>query len=416
MFEELGIRDSLNQEQPSNIFRLDFYSFEGVFDCLFLRDVVAVGQTCNRLLNFAKEYFKTAFQSTKVLCCTNGLFVRNVRVDDFVEQVKNIGISLSGVDTFQTKNLVSVEKINLHNIRIGLFVLPAAFVQKIKMIELHSCTTSDDFNDSFLKNFENLERLHIKLEANTNTISIIGANNSWLGEKYPKLKCFGLEMGVKHVPKMDELVVFLSRNPQITNFLINSRIFSANCEAFLESTLKLKIFTVKFEPWATLGYQNVRVKKLFDYAAKLEKQKFYERMTLIFECCHIDYGITDQLALFNLTELRIDQSLWIIDKKILAERLNELESLVFGFAFCDDILPFIQLSKKLTEITTKLLGEGEHLQNDILDLIGLSNKRRQIGSKLTLFVGENVYVSTKNGIRCSDSLLIELKREQSKLL
>lgn len=399
-----------NDEQLPNIFRLHFYSFESVFDYLSLQDVVAVGLTCERLLQFAQGYFKIAFQSTEVLCGINGLFVRNVRVDNFVEQVKNIGIWLRGINTIETMNLVSVEKINLHHVRIAPFVLPTSFAQSIKMIELHNCTTSDDFHDSFLKVFENLERLYIKSDTNTN--SIIGTANSWLFNTYLKLECFGLEMGV-HASQMDDLLVFLSRNPQITNLLINSRIFSANCEAFLKSTIKLKVLKIKFDPWATI--HNDRVKKLLNDAFKLEKQKFYEKISLIFDHCHVDSCVTEQLALLNLTELRIDQSSLIFDKNILAERLVQLEKLFFHFAFCDDILPFIRLSKKLSDLTTKFLGEGEYLQNDVLDLIGLSSTRREIGSKLTLFVGEDIYVSTKNGTKYSSSLLIELKRVESKL-
>lgn len=233
-----------------------------------------------------------------------------------------------------------------------------------------------------------------------------------MNQKYPKLKYFGLEIGV--ASQIEDLVVFLSTNSQITNLFINSSLFSANYGAFLKSTIKLTALTIKFAPWATV-VQNVRVKELLADIIKLEAKKFCEKVTLIFEYCFIDHSIIDHLAMLNLTELRIDKSAYIINQEILATRLVQLEKLVFDFAFSDDILPFIRLSTKLIDLTIKLLGRGEYFQNDILDLMGLSRIRRKIGSKLTLFVSEDIYVCTKNGIRYSDSLLIELKRIESKL-
>lgn len=430
LFKQHGIRDCFvrldrlieqkpkqpniqDKEQSTNVIGLNFYCFEGIFDCLSLEDVVAVGQTCNRLLKFAREYFKLTFQSAEVLYGINGMFVKNVKVGDFVEQIKNIVIWFRGMDKFQAKMLVSVEKINLHCVRIVPIDLPATFVDKIKMIELHNCTTSDDFKDSFLSAFKNLERLHIKSRTNTNTNSIIGGNNSWMHEKYPKLKYFGLEMPV-HDSQMGDLVIFLSKNTQIISLVISSAIFSANGKEFLKSTIKLAALTGKFMPWATI--ENDLVKELLIDVSKLGIQKFYEKLTLTFEYCFIDHNVIDQLAILNLTELHIDQSLWIIDKKVLAERLVQLQILAFDYAYSDDIVPFVRLSKKLTSITAKSLGRGKYLRNDILDLIGLSSERHEIGSKLTFFVGECVYVCTKNGIKYDGSLLIELKRIESRLL
>lgn len=411
--QQLNTVAKQNEGQSPDIFKLHFYCFEGVFDCLSLQDVVAVGQTCERLLSFARDYFKLAFQSAEALCGNNGLFVKNVMVGDFVEQIKNIGIWFKGMDTFQSDNLVSVKKINLHYVRIVPFDLSDTFAHNIKMIELHSCTASGDFHDSFLSIFKNLKRLHIKSEKNTN--SIIGVNNNWLHEQYPKLECFGLEMGV-HASGMEDLMIFLSRNPQVTKLVINSPIFSANCQAFLKSTIKLTVLTVKFVPWATV--RSVRVKDAFELlfdAFKLGNQKFYEKLTLDFEYCFIDYDIIDRLAVLNLTELRIDQSIWIANKEMLAERLAQLKILAFDFAFSDDIVPFVRLSKKLTEITAKSLLRGEYLQNDILDLKGLSSERCEIGAKLKLFVSEDIFVCTKNGPKYEDSSLIELKRIESKI-
>lgn len=399
-----------DDEQPPHIFQLHFYAFENVFDCLSLRDVVATGQTCKYLLNFAQEYFKVAFRSAEVFCGIKGPFIKNVPIDDFAQQIKNIGIWFNGMDKLQTETFVSVEKINLYSARIVPFILPAKFARNIKVIELHNCITSDDFYETFLNKFENLERLHIKSQTATN--SIIGTHNRWLHEKYPKLIYFGLETSA--ALQMEDLVAFLSTNSQIANLFINSSTFSANFEAFSKSTIKLAVLTIKFVPWATV-YQSVGVKKLLTDVFHLKTQKFCKQVTLIFEHCFVDYNIVDQLALLNLTELRIDRSYWIIDRKILAQRLVQLETLVIDFAYSDDILPFLEFSEKLINLTIKSLGRGEYLKDDILDMMGLSNIRRKIGAKMALFVSEDIYVCTKNGTRYSDSLLIELKRIESKL-
>lgn len=107
---------------------------------------------------------------------------------------------------------------------------------------------------------------------------------------------------------------------------------------------------------------------------------------MVLDYCSIDRDIIDILVVLNLTELRIDQSSWFAVKEILAERLVSLQSLAFDFVYFD-IVPFVRSSKILADISAKVQGRGEHLQNNFLDLMGSSNKRREIGSKSKLFVG-----------------------------
>lgn len=402
---------NIQNEEPkqTNILELNTYSFENVLDCLVLQDMVAVSQTCQKLQKFAQEYFKLTYKSSKVLSGANGLSIQNVRVDDFADQVKNIRIWIRGLDIFQTNTLASVENIDLRYVRLLPLALPTCFVKRIKTIKLHNCIISDDLYDSFLKVFENIERLHIQSETSNN--SIIGANNGWLNEKYPKLVFLGLEAGGTAV-QMEEIMGFFSKNPQTKNLLINCGLFSTNCEAFLKSTIKLEVLQIKFMPWSTA--QKDRINKLLDDALELRKQQFYEKIAFIFNYCCIDNLMADRLALLNLSELQINEASWITDINGLAEKLVKLEKLTFGFAFCDDVVPFIRLSKNLTDITTKMLGEGEHLRGNILDLMGLSRKRSQIGLKLTFFVNENIYVGTKNGSRYIKNLLIQLQRVETK--
>lgn len=397
------------QEHPSKIFKLDFDALEAVFDFLPLKDLIAVGRSCEDMQKFVGNCIMLKYRSNQTICTGNGILMNNININDFSKFVRNLTIWLGGLEIYRWINASSFESVE----QINLFYVPLTttgcimnMLSVIKTIELHHCTTEDDFYDTFLKFCANLQRIWIKQRLVRNTV--IGANNNWMLRRYPELKHIGLEL-TKEMPEINELVTFLQHNPGITSFSVNSDLFCANMSAFLASNIKLDVLIVKVQ-----NSRSYNIQSLLNNLIELQTHNLFRRLGLVFEHFVINEEMVNQMAsLANLTELHINDASNIININALVQNLVGLKRVVFRFIFMDELLPFIRYSTNLMEATVKLLGSGVHFENGFLNLMRLNHEREMLegAHKVAIYVTDEIYIGAKT-VQV-DSSLIELKRLES---
>lgn len=130
-------------------------------------------------------------------------------------------------------------------------------------------------------------------------------------------------------------------------------------------------------------------------------------------CCEpIEFSI-----LRNLEELYVKVSKYVADWEMLPNNLINFKHIHFTLACIDDIMPIIRRSAKMQRIKVKYLKFGQHFNRDtgIINLLALNREREQLpdAQKITLYVKERVYVTTKWAMKGNDFGLVRMKREDS---
>lgn len=125
-------------------------------------------------------------------------------------------------------------------------------------------------------------------------------------------------------------------------------------------------------------------------------------------------------ALESLEELSTFKSDTVADLEILPNNLINLKRIYFNYASIDDIKPFIKQSVEMQKI------RGDHLDYNkdtiVFDLRALNKEREQLAlnrqqeqfpevEKITLYVGEDIYLAIKWALGETDFGLIRLKRK-----
>lgn len=117
----------------------------------------------------------------------------------------------------------------------------------------------------------------------------------------------------------------------------------------------------------------------------------------------------------SLRTLVLHNNVQLGNSENIAENLVNLERVQFRTGRFDFITPFLRRAPKLKEIRIKILENGEHFEDGIIDLAALNTERSALaGTKpVTIFVAENVFLSTKHAISETKYKFVELKRLQA---
>lgn len=393
-------------EEKCEISTLGFDIFEVIFDFSTLKNVIAMSRTSKQYLGYAGTYFYSAYSSKEVLCCPKGFYIERMCVNHFTAFIRKISIWFGHSETFahiRKSDLTYIEHVIMMYVSLHTTMAIKKILKQMKTLELHNCSIAEEFHESFFSFCENVQSLTIKDERSTQS-TIIGMTNDWLQNAYPNMRHFGLELK-KRSTKVPPIVAFFQNNPGIVSFSTNSELFCANFGAFSESKIKLQNLEINIESSST--FQDVAA-----HLRELEKFDFYKGLVLAFDYIHIDEDTCDELvSLSRLIGLRINDATYMTDTIRLAQNLKRLDFLVCSFAFIDHIIPFIQFSQHLKDLKVKMFGSGLYFQNGILNLKKLNKIRETVGSKMTLFVDEAVYVETKNSDpQFSESQFLRLKR------
>lgn len=117
----------------------------------------------------------------------------------------------------------------------------------------------------------------------------------------------------------------------------------------------------------------------------------------------------------ELNELCFDYGHEEIDFNSNAKNLINVERIYFRNTQVENIISFIRYAPKVKEIQVDNLQEGTHFQNGIIDLKALDKERSELPGvcKITIYVSEKVFLSTKRALMKSELGLVTIKRAEA---
>lgn len=381
---------------------------ENIYDYLDLKSLLAMSRTSERFLACARTYFGYKYKSLDIVCGTDGFYLHQNDVTEFSAFIRKISIWIGDPNVYefiQSKVLSSVEHVKLYYASLRPEVANANIFKEVKKIELFDCSTSENFHDTFLVQWKNVQSLTIVDDRATQD-PIIGNNNDWLLQRYANLQHFGLELNQRS-NEIEHLNLFLRENWAIKSFAINSGLLSGNVEQFVQSGIQLQTFTVKVQS-SNDSFE------FFDQLRQLKEREFYQELILEFDYIDNLREIGAVLVSLNgLIGLKINDSSCIGKSSIqLAQDLQQLQFLEFNYAMMDDIIPFIEYGRNLDKISAQSVESGAYFDDNILNMEKLNQLRKKCGnkSKLTFIVNEDVFFATIFSPNSTKLEFIELKK------
>ncbi|XP_031633905.1 uncharacterized protein LOC116347460 [Contarinia nasturtii] len=423
---------AVNDEQKlAEIFKLTIDCFEEVFDYLSLKDLASIGQTCKRMKRIAGHCFLLNYEPTTAYFHNGGFNYNRVKIDCFSNLIQNVFFNYEDATNDQTINFITLLKqfTSIKGLEIADVHLTMAWINEMEAIlcEAESLTLvfsdcEENVFDAFVAACPKVKYLSLAQETN---------ETHWLHKIFPALE--HIQLCGFDWDETPALKTFFELNTTIKQFSVDVVLLWSNRELFKNSNIKLDILAInydfdddkiEFDLFCRLLnelYEHGFYKKLHFYSAYGVNQEVIDQLASVKGLVEFRSGSSDDCinvgALSSLEELRVYESRFVTDLKTLPHMLLKLKRICFYFASSDDILPFICHATNLNKIKVECIQSGSHFdENDkILDLIALNKERKKLvgALKITIYVGEDVYLATKWATKQTDFNMIEMKRESS---
>ncbi|XP_055305042.1 uncharacterized protein LOC129569873 [Sitodiplosis mosellana] len=427
------VTDAAAVKPTPPIFNLNDDCCFAIFDWLPRKSLNSFGQACKWAQRVAAHFYQMKHSAME--CEVNSSHhISGLDVFD-LKNTQKLRIWGTSLDSY--RHVKSYFNRPIKQISLGRTTLSLAEVNCLKKVlrtvecvKMDNCIINGDFHEDFLTFCPNLKVLCIynrygRFIRNPNGNQIlIGVDNGWLARKYPTLE--RLEVIHNFAQKIDELKTFFEQNPNIRSLITNSVFLVANWDLFRTANIKLDTLAIRFD-----NADNVM--GICDSLNALHERGVFKRLH-----CY-NKSISDQLAslnameklaitswsagdcanisplLINIKELSIDDITVNSHMETTARNLVNLERVYLSEPTSAAIMSFIRHSPKLRKIKVEYGSLILNSKNDGLDLAALNNERAKLAGarKVTIYVGEGVYLAIKWATTKTDYSLIELRRENS---
>lgn len=421
----IELPDIMGQLVQPSITNLNAKCYEEIFSWLSLKDLHAVSQTCHRLHGIAGRYFQRNYPAAPIRCENNGIYSTNAgQINGFAPYLRKISIFGSSTTRLRyiSSNCNSLKRLHLDITLTGPKIKSIKqMLGKIDEVIIENFEFTDKLFKRFLKQCTNVKRLAVR-DIHQKT------ENKWLLRKYSKLQHF--ELTPWELFEMMELKEFFEYNPHIRSFATNANCLWLNRNAFIGSPA-VKLDDLAIEIDSTIEIDMGSFYSLLD---ALYEQGFYRRLHLYVENVDQDTvrhmaalhaleklyvasttADTDLSSLTNLKELGIHIGSNVSNLDTVAKRLRKLRKLYFYYASSDQVLPFVRHSRNLKQVKVRNLESGTHFDGNILYLPGLNKerKKRSNAQKVTIYLEEDIYLTTKWTTDKTDYDLVSIERGES---
>lgn len=130
----------------------------------------------------------------------------------------------------------------------------------------------------------------------------------------------------------------------------------------------------------------------------------------------IEYSFSESIIIPDLTKLEdlfISCAYSVSNWAKLPDHLVNIRRMGCQSASADELFMFISRSPKLNKITVSELSRGIHFNGDtlVVDLVALNNERKKLkgADKITIYLSEEIYLTTKRAFNETNFNLIQLK-------
>lgn len=311
----------------------------------------------------------------------------------------------------------------------------ARIFPQLKKLQIQSNFIDVDLYESILKWCSNLKYLHINIpEFDDELAESIKFFNGLL-HHYPTIEHFKFDSDSYPDYQLTTLTTFLQLNPNIKTFSINADFLQERSNYFLGSNIQIDQFNVYIDECTCV--KDDAYDKLCRIFNHLYEQGFYKRLHLFIsyvidqseidqielicgmEKLYINEVLTDQQftwqSMPNLREICIGDfsELWNTDS--MAQNFINLERVYFRRCRTVDILPFIRYARNLKKIKIDNWEESSRFKNGIIDLPSLNEERKRFAGacKVTIYVKEDIFLSTKFAMTNTELSLVNLERAEA---
>lgn len=387
--------------------------WERIFDFLSLRDILAIGQTCQRMRQISGHYFRENFHGTDCFVQTTyaifyvfhntGQGIKLER-DDFLQFIDTMRIChrfehLSHwmhEDLFQSLTTLRLCGVELNENEFHGY---EKVLNKIVTLELSQCGVFSGFIGRFLDLCTQLECLSFeKLHFDS-----ADAKSSVFQRTFPLLENFQCTKCENTTPN---LISFVERNPSIKSL----RIGVNDLHEVPQNIPKFRLDCLKIEIGSTLisaeGIMNrlktlhangcyKRLHVLLLWTSQSAEETLFNKMASFdgLEVLFTGYCHANIRYLTKLKELHFSDVMAEMDLEEVALSLSKLERLWISGSV-DELKPFLRHSKALKTVIldTNIIAPGKPL-----NLFDLNRERQKSGMTLKVQIGlnENEYLATK---------------------
>lgn len=447
--EERDTKNASVQQQSADILKLNIDCFEELFDYLPLEDLISVGHTCKRLCQVTGYILQQNHSGINAYIEDDRLKLGQCDQAEYLVQFIN-HISINSAKNFKyflkiQSKFRQLRQIELSNVKIKMFQVKRMkrILNKLEYLRWYWCKINGNFHKTILASCPSLRHLCIDIE-HYDYNSVIGIANDWFQQKYPAMEHFELLL---LSDTFDELKTFLELNPNIKTFSTSTDFLWENRDWILSSNIQLNdLILLEGVLWRN------DFNEFYNLLNQLHGRGFYKRLQIhycAFKYYHpplyvngliklkIAYSLVDfnQIGLVNLNqlnELQIEGSDQITNLDTITTDLTNLEYIHFEHAQLDHIYELVSRVAQLKTIAVNNFTNKNHddrqwmhptgynrevnrPKNIIFNLRKLENERKRLHNarKVTLYVEEEVYLTTKWAMKQTDYEFIRLQRIES---
>ncbi|XP_055306167.1 uncharacterized protein LOC129570540 [Sitodiplosis mosellana] len=413
------IQNSAADELSSPILKLNIDCFEELFEWLSLADLRSLRQTCKRMKQAVDYFIKINYPAVKFGFGRILIDTRILQYFGRLDPNKSKMIKRALVDAFDNpKDDIEMFK--------GIF-------PQLERLQIRIYDFRGDLHELILKWCSNLKYLFI-----IETVDdLMGGDNEWLNRQYPTIEHFTVDDNDVLLSGMagtfPGLKTFFELNPKIQIFSTTMQLLRKNCNYFLGSNIKINQLNVHGDCSAENGmdevcgilnqlYEQEFHKRLHLFIDYIDNQTDMDRITsvrgmekLYLNRVHLGTEATITPTP-DLRELCIEDDEYFENWQSMATNLVNIERIYFMQAKADVIASFMRYAPKLKEIKVQYLLGGTHFERGgVINLSGLNKERKRLAGacKVTIYVDENVFLSTKFAKAKIEFSLVILKRVQA---
>lgn len=411
-----------NGEPQPAVFKLDADCWDEVFDFLSLVDVTSFGQTCKAFERVAGKYFLWKYEGYNVEGKDGGVYIGDQQMNGFSEFLRILYMIESTDDSmvrFVESNCKAVKDLSFLEVdfnRLNLQLVENV-VRKIEELGIFDCKFNKNAFEPLIQSCTNLKRMRV-----------------WCDTSLPLRMHPTLEhLSLKSVEmESGELTTFLKLSPKLQSIEISSGILLKHRDSVLKVNIALDDLAILMDSFIDENivgllkelHQRGFYKKLHLHTNGISMNPFNNRgspshyvglpglVTL-----HLPYGKNCAYpVLADITELGINAEWDFVPvgesaADYLSSRYSSIEQLFLNYSDFSGISSFIRRLMKLREIHISGFDEGS-----VLDIVALNKERKKLNGarKVTIYVDESLYLTTKWVTSTTALEMIELKRNCSR--
>lgn len=404
---------------PPPYLKLNDDCWEHVYDYLSFEDVLAMGQTCNRMNQMSGYYVREYYPNLEFKMCDKKIYLNEVCVPaHFYQFIRRLSVYDSDDFSIIFVNVAQFD--SLKTLMFGLMALDGNAIESIRnvlenveTIELYCCKIASNFYKHLSNYCPQLKHLNVSYSN--------GEDTNFLTEYYPLLESLTYLVGApfKNLSSLTmghELKTFLEKHLKLKSFESDAQFLWANRTRLEQTNIQLDLLHIDYNlPLTTFGnllrtlYEHGFYKSLQLSYGYINEEQLGDKISKLprLEKLKMKNDLFFDLSLVKLKELYITSFDSPVSEELVAKIVPKLERLQFVYVDFNTILLFIRYAKRLRTIEIDFLFGGERF-----DLVALNEERKLLknASQVSIYLRDTHYLPIKWQSKNSNLNLVRIER------